>query len=67
MRAIDIYLNHFDGNQSQAAKALGKKQQNVWGWLRKSPDMPLHLVPAAAKIIGKKPHELRPDVFEPPA
>jgi len=62
MKAIEIFIKHFDGNQSEAARALGKKQQHVWHWLNKS-DIPLELVPKAAKVIGKKPADLRPDIF----
>jgi len=62
MKAIEIFLDHFNGNQSQAARVLGKKQQHVWHWLNKS-DLPLELVPKAAKAIGKKPADLRPDIF----
>jgi len=29
MKAIEIFIKHFDGNQSEAARALGKKQQHV--------------------------------------
>ena len=60
MRAIEIYLNHFDGNQTKAAKALGKEQGHVWHWLNKSKDMPMKYVPKAASIIGRKPSELMP-------
>ena len=63
MRAIEIYLEHFDGNQSKAALALGKKQGHVWHWLNKAKDMPTDLVPSAAKIIGVKKSDLRPDIF----
>lgn len=63
MKAIEIFLDFYDGNQSKAARALGKKQQNVWHWLNKS-DLPLELIPTAAKLIGKKPKDLRPDIFE---
>lgn len=63
MRSIEIFLEHFKGNQSEAARALGKKQQHVWWWLNKSPDMPVEYVPRAAQIMGKKPVDLRPDIF----
>lgn len=66
MRAIEIFLKNYGGNQSKAALALGKKQGHVWHWLNKSPDMPLSLIPKAAKLIGKHPRDLRPDIFGDP-
>ncbi len=63
-KAIEIFLEHFGGNQSAAARAIGRKQQNVWYWLNNDIDMPLEITPKAAKLIGKTPHDLRPDVFE---
>ena len=63
MKAIQIVLNHFDGNQSKVARAIGKKQGHVWNWLNKSKDMPIYLVPKAAKLIGKHPADLMPNVF----
>lgn len=60
-RAIDVYMDFFDGNQSKAAFALGKKQGHIWHWLNKAKDMPIELVPKAAKIIGRKKSDLRPD------
>lgn len=64
MRAIEQLLNHFNGNQTKAAAALGGniKQQNVWYWLNKSRDMPVAYVPKVARLIGKTPKELRPDI-----
>ncbi len=62
MKAIFIFLDFFGGNQTKAAKALGKKQGHVHYWMKHS-DIPLHLIPQAAKIIGKTPHDLRPDIF----
>jgi Putative antitoxin of bacterial toxin-antitoxin system, YdaS/YdaT len=66
MRAIDIYLSHFNGNQSAAARALGVKQGHIWHWMHKSKsgDMPIERIPAAAKIIGKRPYDLKPSFFE---
>lgn len=66
MRAIDIFLHAFDGNQTAAANAIGVKQQNIWYWLNesKTKDLPLELIPDAAKAIGKKPQDLRPDFFK---
>ena len=63
MRAIEIYLKHFDGNQSRAALALGKKQGHIWYWLNKANDMPVELVPRAAKVIGIEKSALLPRVF----
>jgi DNA-binding transcriptional regulator YdaS (Cro superfamily) len=63
MRAIEIFLEHYEGNQSAAARALGKKQQHVWHWLNISEDMPAKYVPKAARLIGKTPADLLPDIF----
>jgi hypothetical protein len=63
MKAIEIFLIHYGNNQSKAARAIGKKQGHVWHWLNKS-DIPLELIPTAAKLIGKQPKDLRPDIFE---
>ncbi len=63
MKAIEIFVAHFSGNQSEAARALGKKPGHVWHWINKGKDMPVELVPEAARIIGKNPCELRPDIF----
>jgi DNA-binding transcriptional regulator YdaS (Cro superfamily) len=64
MRAIEKYLSHFDGNQTKAASALGGnvKQQHVWHWANKAKDMPVEYVPKAARLIGLKPCDLRPDI-----
>jgi len=63
-KAIEIFLEHFDGNQSAAGRALGKKQQHVWYWLNtEEADMPTDLIPKAAELIGKTPHDLKPEVF----
>jgi len=63
MRAIDIYVAFFKGNQSKAARAIDKKPGHVWHWVNKAPDMPVSLVPRAAEIIGKKASDLRPDLW----
>ena len=61
MKAIEKFLNHFDGNQTKAAEALGVKQQNIWWWSNKAKDIPLEYIPKAAEILKCKPSELRPD------
>lgn len=52
MKAINIFLEHFQGNKSAAGGVLGHSQQIVSHWAKTS-DMPLGLVPKAAKLIGK--------------
>lgn len=64
-KSVSILVDHF-GSQTKAAKAIGKKQQNIWYWLNSNIDMPLELVPVAAKAMGKHPSELRPDIFNNP-
>lgn len=63
MRAIDKLLLHFDGNQTKAANALGKKQGHVWHWKNKADDMPTDLIPLAAQIMGVSKAELKPEIF----
>ena len=63
MRSIDIFVKHFGGNQSAAARALGLSQAHVWYWMRPGNDMPLKHINAAASIIGLRPIDLRPDIF----
>jgi hypothetical protein len=68
MRAIDIFLKHpiINGNGAKAARLLGVKQQTAWRWQNRKTktDMPLHLVPKAADILGMKPSEFIALVFE---
>ena len=61
-KSISILVDHF-GSQTKTAQAIGVKQQNVWYWLNSEIDMPLELVPKAAKAMGKPPSFLRPDIF----
>ena len=64
IKSIKIVVDHFNGNQTKTAEALGVKQQNVWFWLNSTNnDLPIDLFPVAAKAIGKHPPELRPDIF----
>ncbi len=64
IKAIKFVVDHFDGNQSETARALGVKQQNVWFWLNNQDnDLPIDLFPIAAKVIGINPADLRPDIF----
>ena len=64
IKAIKIVVDHFGGNQSETARALGVKQQNIWFWLNsENNDIPIDLFPIAAKAIGKTPSDLRPDIF----
>jgi DNA-binding transcriptional regulator YdaS (Cro superfamily) len=63
IKAVSIVLSHL-GTQAKVAEALGVKQQNISFWIN-SPtvDMPIDLFPVAAKAIGVRPQDLRPDIF----
>lgn len=67
MKAIEKLLssNKVNGNQSLAARLIGKKQQNIWHWLNSNNpecDIPAYLIPVAAKAIGVRPSKLLPDI-----
>lgn len=67
MKAIEIFLKHpkINGNGAEAARLIGKKQQDVWRWIKRNKsDMPIEIVTKAAEIIGVHPNKLRPDVFK---
>lgn len=65
MKALNIFLNHFGGNKSAAARSIGESPQLVHTWAKHpSGDMPIKYVPAAAKAIGKTFADLRPDLID---
>jgi len=66
---IKTYLSDRGLSQEQFAKQIGVTQGLVWQWL----DGRTRITPERAKEIEDKTdgavckHELRPDVFDPPA
>ncbi|MGO1079922.1 transcriptional regulator [Inquilinus sp. CA228] len=57
------------GGQTAFARAIGRKQQTVWWWLHKSGRVPAEdCIRIELAVEGAvKRHELRPDIFPPPA
>lgn len=56
------------GGQLALAKAIGTTQSNVWTWLKKSKrGTPAEWVLAIEAATGIPRHELRPDLYPPPA
>jgi DNA-binding transcriptional regulator YdaS (Cro superfamily) len=57
------------GSQSELARRIRVKQQNVWSWLNKSKRVPAEACKAIEDATGGQVtcHELRPDVFGEPA
>ena len=51
------------GSYSELARALDLTRQSVWLWK----EVPLKHVRKVAAFTGLKLHELRPDVYDPPA
>lgn len=52
------------GGQSALARQVGKRQSNVWRWL-KSGRVAAEFALAVERVTGVSRHELRPDVFGP--
>lgn len=53
--------------QSALAKMIGVKQAHVWWWLNKSKRVPAEKVLQIEQATGVPRHELRPDIYPPPA
>jgi DNA-binding transcriptional regulator YdaS (Cro superfamily) len=51
------------GGLVKLAKAAGRHHATILGWTR----VPPQHVRAVAKVTGIPPHELRPDLWDPPA
>jgi hypothetical protein len=49
------------GQSVQIAAACGIDKAAVYQWKR----VPAHWVQKVARIIGRKPEEIRPDIFKP--
>lgn len=66
---IKSYLSDRGLSQEQFAKQIGVTQGLVWQWLdgrtRITPERAKEIESKTEGAIGK--HELRPDVFDPPA
>lgn len=63
-RAVDAC-----GSQSELARRLKKKPGHVWAWLHRDGKVPPGIARAIEDATGGlvKRHELRPDIFDPPA
>lgn len=63
-RAIEIC-----GSQAELAKRVGKTQGHVWQWLNRDRKVPAEMARRIeAATDGKVArHELRPDLYDPPA
>lgn len=63
-KAIDIA-----GGQAALARRVGKKPGHVWAWLNRDRRVPVEMCKAieAATHGAVQRHELRPDIFDPPA
>lgn len=57
------------GGQSALARLIGVKQGHIWHWLNKSKKVPAeYVIPIETALDGQvKRHELRPDIYPPPA
>lgn len=53
--------------QSGLARLLGVKQGHVWHWLHKMRRAPPDRVLAIEAATGVSRHDLRPDIYPPPA
>jgi pyruvate kinase len=51
------------GAVTRVAKALGISTAAVSTWRK----VPKSRVPAVAEVLGVPPHDLRPDLYDPPA
>lgn len=61
-RAVDAA-----GSQAELAKALNVSPQRVWNWVNRDSEIPAEQVLPIERATGIPRHELRPDIFEPPA
>lgn len=61
---LKAYLDH-RGNLTRLAREIGVSHSTVLGWL--ATRVPAERVKAVSAVTGIPPHELRPDVFDPPA
>ncbi len=64
MEGLQKAISHL-GGQSALGRALGIKQQIVWGWLHKSKRVPAEFaIPIEKATDGHvNRHELRPDIY----
>lgn len=59
-------LAHFDGNQSEMARAVGCSQQHLSYCIRKKTPIAARHVLATERATGVARHELRPDLYPAP-
>ena len=64
MEGLQRAISHL-GSQSALARAIGVKQQNVWGWLNGSQRVPAeYAIPIEKATNGHvSRHEIRPDIY----
>jgi len=64
MQGLQKAILHL-GSQSALARAIGTKQQNVWGWLNGSKRVPAEFVIPIEKATDGRVtrHEIRPDIY----
>jgi DNA-binding transcriptional regulator YdaS (Cro superfamily) len=55
------------GGQAALGRILGVPQSTVSTWLRRGNELPAKHVRAVEAALGIPRHELRPDLFDPPA
>ncbi|MGA6100908.1 transcriptional regulator [Psychrobacter pocilloporae] len=57
---------HKAGGQTELAKLIDAKQQNVWQWLNRDGRASAKYVAKISEATGVPCHELRPDIFPTP-
>ena len=62
-KAFRKALQHFGGNQSKMAEAIGTTQSRLSYVLRKENALPPDLVLATEAATGITRHDLRPDIY----
>ena len=53
--------------QSALARLIGVKQAHIWNWLNKTRRVPAEYVLRIEDATGVSRHDLRPDIYPPPA
>jgi DNA-binding transcriptional regulator YdaS (Cro superfamily) len=54
------------GGQSALGRLVGVSQATVWYWIRTGKSLQAEHVQTVSAATGIPPHELRPDIFQPP-
>lgn len=55
------------GGQTELAKIINTRQQNVWTWLNRDKKCSATYVAKVSEVTGVPCYELRPDIFPAPA